>query len=70
MTATSRVRAMAEVVSCWQLTAQAGADDGLRWICVRESGTGTDFCLNASVFPCQYCATDAQCSFISPCHCL
>jgi hypothetical protein len=42
---------MAEAVSCWQLTAQAAADDSLRRICDGGIGTETDFWLNTSVFP-------------------
>jgi hypothetical protein len=61
---------MAEVVSCWQLTAQAGALIDLTPVYAKfgmeRVALGQIFFLNASVFPCQYCATTAQCSFISP----
>jgi hypothetical protein len=52
---------MAQVVSHWPLTAEAGARArvGLCGVCARQSGIDceTGFCLSYSVFPCQYHST-------------
>jgi hypothetical protein len=49
-------RAMAQVVSCWPLTAEARVHARVNpcGICGGQSGTGTGFSLSSSVFPCQY----------------
>jgi hypothetical protein len=54
-------RDMAQVVSRRPLTAEARVRARVNTcgICSGQSGTGTGFCLSASVFPCQYHSTVA-----------